>query len=140
MVEEDGEHVPMFFLRLPDGGVRPQLFDAVEQRPVGVSRAREMADGVQATGADAVAVVSEAWAADVGAIPDGGRAGDAPGATDLLLVAAIDREDNLVVFETPVRRGVDGSVELGASSRQLDQVLVFDLVREVWRTRSVDSS
>lgn len=134
-IADDGEHTAMFFVRLPDGRVRPQLFDHDEQRPVGERRAEQMATAVRMTGADTIAFVSEAWAAQEDTVPEGGGAGNSVEAMDVLVVAALDREDNLVVFETPIHRAVDGSAELGESARMPDeyQVTVFDPVREIWR-------
>jgi hypothetical protein len=137
LIEEDGEHEPMYFLIMPDGYVEPTLFEEDLGRPVGDRRARDMAQGVASKGATALAFVSEAWSAEASEIPKGGGPGDAANPRDILLVAAIDRLDNVVALETTVRRGADGAVELG-TSRLLEDFdsSVFDLAREVWIAES----
>jgi hypothetical protein len=133
LVEEDGAHEPMYFL-LVEGRVEPHLFGPAD-RPVGEARAAELAEAVRATGADAVVVVSEAWAAPADAVPPGSGAGDAPGATDVLIVAGVDRAGNQVAFETALQRGTDGILELG-ETHEYDasyNLFVLDAVREVWR-------
>jgi hypothetical protein len=137
VIEEDGEHAAMFFLRFDDGDVEAHLFDDAE-RPVGETRARVMAEAARSPGADAVAFVSEAWSARPEAIPDGGGAGDALDARDVLLLAAVDRRGNTLVLETPISRRADGTVELGDTEEYGEEyrVNVLDEVRNVWGLES----
>jgi hypothetical protein len=136
VIEEDGEHAAMFFLRLKSGDVEPYLFSGMDDRPVGDARGREVAEAVRTTGADAVVCVSEASSAEPEAIPEDGSAGDVPDARDVLVVAAVDRSGNSVALETPVSRRPDGSVELGDSDEyERNYSLNFlSPVRVVWNT------
>jgi hypothetical protein len=67
VIETDGEHAAMFFLRV-EGGDVAQLFSEAGERPVGEARGREVAEAVRSTGADAVVCVSEAWSAAAEAV------------------------------------------------------------------------
>lgn len=124
----------MFFLRVESGDVEAHLFSEAGERPVGEARGREIAEAVRATGADAVVCVSEAWSAAPEAVPEGGGAGDASDARDVLLVAAVDGHGNSVALETPVARLPDGAVELSDSEEyEGDYSLNFlDPVKAVW--------
>jgi hypothetical protein len=133
VVEEEGEHAAMFFLRLASGEVEANVFSDSE-RPVGEARAREMADAVRSRGAVAIAFVSEAWSARPEDVPKSGGAGDAADALDVLLVAAVDRLGNTVALETPLFRSPDRNIELGESKEYAGeyQLNVMDKVRAVW--------
>jgi hypothetical protein len=80
----DGEHALMFFLRAPDGRIRPQLVGATTRDEMPAALAR-IADQVEREQADAVVVVGEAWTAPVDAVKAGEvanslHAGNAPAA------------------------------------------------------------
>ena len=130
VIRSDGEHAPMFFLRLPSGEMDVQLFDEGE-RPVGPGRARQIAEAVRRTGADAVVAVSEGWSASQDAIPEGGLPGDARDARDVLVVAAVDRSGDEVMLTTDLLRRPDDSVEVG-ETEEGGQFFVFDELRRVW--------
>lgn len=68
IVQQDGEHAAMFFLRLPTGELETTLFDDVD-RPIGDARSSQLARAVRTRRADALVVVSEGWAAEPGTIP-----------------------------------------------------------------------
>jgi hypothetical protein len=138
VIEEDGEHAAMFFLLVGGGNLEAHLFSEATERPVGEARGREVAEAVEATGADAVVSVSEAWSAAADAVPADGGAGDAADARDVLLVAGIDRAGNTIVLETPVTRLADGSVELGdAEEHQAGYAINFLApVRTIWSLES----
>lgn len=134
VLEEDGEHVPMFFLRLEDGRVEVRQFEEAPERPVGQLRARELADAVRTSNATAIVMVSEAWSAPEDSIPDGGGAGDASDARDVLLLVALDCDGTTVTLETPIWRLADGALRLGDTDEQgsESQVYVLNEVRGVW--------
>jgi hypothetical protein len=135
VIVEDGVHDAMYFLLLPDGSVSTKQFAGVD-RPVGDAYEQELAAAVTRTGADAVVFVSEAWSADPDTIPDGAGAGDAPGADNVLIVAAADRQGTEIVIETPVLSAPDGTVQLGQSEEYPDdeyRVRTLDAVRRSWR-------
>jgi hypothetical protein len=71
VIETDGEHAAMFFLRVEGGDVEAHLFSEAGERPVGEARGREIAEAVRSTGADAIVCVSEAWSAAAEAVPEG---------------------------------------------------------------------
>ena len=75
VMEEDGEHVAMYFLgHADDGGVHSCLFEEEDQSDsVGSARARQLAEAVRSSDADAVVIVSEAWSALAEDVPSGGR-------------------------------------------------------------------
>ena len=137
VMEEDGEHVAMYFLaHAGDGSVESCLFE--EEDPsasVGLARARQIAEAVRSSDAEAVVVVSEAWSAKLDEIPPGGRVRDAAEPQDVLLVAGIDRSGETVALETPVFHDTDGAIRLGPTSPDDEgyQVNIFDEVRAVWR-------
>ena len=134
VLEEDGEHVPMFFLRFADGHVEVRQFEDASERPVGPRRAREMADAVRASNATAIVMVSEAWSAPEELIPDGGGAGDAADARDVLLLVALGSDGTTVTLVTPIRRLDDGALHLGETDEEGSEshAYVLDEVRRVW--------
>jgi hypothetical protein len=105
-VEADGEHAAMYFLRTPDGGVRPRLF----RRP---ERSDELARAAGASSADAVVIVAETT-------------------TDSLLVAGLDRRGHQLVLETKLERRDDGTVKALATTADELVVPTLDGVRGVW--------
>jgi hypothetical protein len=129
IVKKDGEHAAMFFVRLPSGDLKVTVFDDAE-RPVGEARARQMAEAVRRTDADAVVFVSEAWTADPTTIPQGGRAGDAPDPDDVLLVAGVDRSGAEFSLATQLHKR-DGAVDVG-QAEEGSRVFLFDDVRAAW--------
>jgi hypothetical protein len=133
VIEEDGEHAAMFFLRFDSDRVEAHPFSEAE-RPVGDARAREMAHAVRASAANAIAFVSEAWSAPQESVPATGDAGDAPEAVDVLLLVALDREGNTVILETPFSHRPDGTVDLGDTQEHGIEyrVNVLDGVRSIW--------
>jgi len=131
VIRKDGEHAPMFFLRMPDGAVKVEEFDDAFERPVGEARMRQVAGAIRRTGADAVVVVSEAWSSSQDAIPRGGLPGDARDARDVLVVAALDRSGGEVLLMTDLRRRADGSVEIG-ETEQGGRAVMFDELRNAW--------
>jgi hypothetical protein len=130
VIRKEGEHAAMFFLRLPGGDLSVRLFDDAE-RPVGGARAREMADAVRTTGADAVVAVSEAWSAAPERLAAGGLPGDAADATDVLLVAGVDRSGEMVLLTTGLLRKSDGSIEVG-KTEEGGRAFFMDEVRAAW--------
>ena|SRR6266446_8464921 len=135
MIEQDGEHVAMYFLAHGDGRVESCLFE--EENPsesVGPVRARQLADAARASGADAVVMVSEAWSAHRDDVPEGGRVRDTSGAQDILLLVGIDRSGETVVLETPVFREPGGTTRVGETTTGNDEWRVATLngVRAVW--------
>jgi hypothetical protein len=133
VIREDGEHAAMYFL-VTRGQIEPNQFQRAERRPVGESRSAEMAEAVKSSGADAIVMVSEAWSARKDSVPLGGGAGDAPDATDVLIVAAVDRLGNHVAVETDLQRLDDGTTSVG-EIREYGadyDVAVFNAVRRVW--------
>jgi len=136
VMEEDGEHVAMYFLgHADDGGVHSCLFEEEDQSDsVGSVRARQLAEAVRSSDADAVVIVSEAWSALAEDVPSGGRVRNALEPQDVLLVAGIDRSGETIALETPVFRDADGVVRLGPTSPGGGgyQVNTFDDVRAVW--------
>lgn len=136
VMEEDGEHVAMYFLgHAREGGVESCLFEEEDpSESVGSARARQMAEAVRSSGADAVVIVSEAWSAEPEDVPAGGRVREASEVSDVLLVAGIDRSGETIALETPVFRDASGAVRLGPSSPGSDgyRVNTFDEVRTVW--------
>jgi hypothetical protein len=132
MIREDGEHAAMYFL-VTRGQIKPNQFQRAE-RPVGESRAAEMAEAVKSCGADAIVMVSEAWSARKDSVPLGGGAGDAPDANDVLIVAAVDRLGNQVAVETDLQRLDDGTTSVGETREYGAEydVAVFNAVRRVW--------
>lgn len=136
-MEEDGEHAAMYFLgHAGDGGVESRLFEEEDDpsASVGSARARQMAEAVRSTGADAVVIVSEAWSTKLEEIPPGGRVRDAAEPQDVLLVAGIDRSGETIALESPVSHEASGALRLGPTSPGDEgyQVNVFDEVRAVW--------
>lgn len=131
-IEEDGTHAAMFFLRQPDGSVDARMFESTADPP-GDARAQEMAEAVTASSADAVVFVSEAWRAHSASVPEGGRARDAEDADDILLVVALDRLGNQLVFETTLSRGDDAVRAVETETHGPDYVVhTLNRVRGVW--------
>lgn len=122
-ISQDGRHSGMFFVLTRDGRAEPRLFSAAD-RPVAERWGREIADAAVSIDAEGVAFVAEG---SVALTED----------RDLLLVAAIDRAGQTVVFETPISRRADGTVEPGESRRYSSgyHVAVFDAVRAAWGLR-----
>ncbi len=127
-LKQDGEHAAMFFLRFENGQVEPRLFES-DQR-----RGRDLMLAIENSGATAVGVVAEAWAASASTVPDGGRVRDSADTRDILLVAALDRNGNQTVFETTViRRRFRGPLfEQSREHGRGFRVAVFDEIRELW--------
>lgn len=123
----------MLFLRQPDGEVQLHEFEATRDPP-SEAREREIADAVSASAADAVVLVSEAWAARPDSVPEGGRARDAHDAEDVLLVAALDRWGNQVVLESLVAKTADGAVRVVPRVAFGEEYVVhtFYAVRSAW--------
>lgn len=136
ILEEDGEHAAMYFLAYADGRpVESSVFE--EEHPedsVGPVRARQMAEAVRSTGADALVLISEAWGAEADAVPVGGRIRDAATTEDVLLVAGIERGGETITLETPIFRDASGTVTLGESRQAAGDyhVATFDDARAVW--------
>lgn len=127
-LKQDGEHAAMFFLRSENGEVEPRLFASDDRRGADLALAVRNADSV------AVGVVAEAWAASEAEIPEGGRASEAVGHREILLVAALDRHGNQVAFETTVfrRRFRQPLVEESHERDSSFRVATFDETRELW--------
>jgi hypothetical protein len=107
VIEEDGDHAAMFFLRMPDGTVEADLFSD--------SHEHDLAHALDESDADAVVVVFETMTeADAGS----------------LVVAGVDRDANTVVLVTP---RVDGG-GLGATADRSDgyRVPLLDAARDAW--------
>lgn len=127
-LKQDGEHAAMLFLRSDSGEVEPRLFGSDQHR------GRILAQAAADARAGVVGVIAEAWTASEATVPDGARVRDSPDRRDILLVAALDRCGNQVVFETPVtrRRFRQPSV---AESRERDRTFhfaIFDETRQLW--------
>lgn len=137
VIEEDGHHVAMYFLgHAGDGGVESCVFEEEDDpsASVGSARARQMADAVRSSGAEAVVIVSEAWSAKLDEVPPEGRVREASAPQDVLLVAGIDRSGETLALETAVFHEANGAVRLGPTRPGGEgyQVNVFDEVRAVW--------
>jgi len=132
-VEEDGAHAPMFFLRLSDGSVEPKALESGVDPP-GEAWGQEMAEAAATSSADAIVFVSEAWRASPGSVPQGGRPRDSKDAHDALLVVALDRLGNQLMFATTLSRGRDGRTFASqtASSGPESTVQTLNAVRSLW--------
>jgi hypothetical protein len=139
LVTDSGGHPPMVFVRQPDGAVSGFLLPQVEGEPrFGPG---EVFAAARSAGGDAVVVVSEVWAATPDTVPFGGRARDSPDRREMLVVAAVDRDDNAVLVQTPLHRAEDGSVLPGESEESLNvyDFTLFDAVKQEWRDASTSN-
>lgn len=130
VLDEDGTHALMLFLRTPDGGVHPQLVGGAtrDEMPKALSR---IAEEVARREADGVVVVGEAWRAPIDPVAIGGAA-ESLQAEDILFVAALDAAGNELSLETPLRRTDDRHVTLGETEKTSSRSPFLNDVRRLW--------